>query len=81
MGLNAVLSWKGVVRAFQTNQVQVVDRNSHKLNAKEVNVKVIFYLVPPTARMNTLKRSKTITLAQVILVSLFQALRKNDVDQ
>ena len=63
MGLNAVLSWKGVVRAFQTNQVQVVDITSHKLNTKEVNVKVIFYLVPSTAKMITLKRSKTITLS------------------
>ena len=45
MGLNAVLNWKGVVRAFQTSQPQVVDRISDK-DTKEVNVKVIFYFLP-----------------------------------
>ena len=45
MGLNAVLSWKGVVRAFQTSQLQVVDRISAK-DTKEVNVKVTFYFLP-----------------------------------
>ena len=45
MGLNAVLSWKGVVRAFQTSQLQVVDRISAK-DTKEANVKVTFYFLP-----------------------------------
>lgn len=48
MGLDAVLNWKGVVRAFQTSQLQVVDRISDK-DTKEVNVKVIFYFFSPTA--------------------------------
>lgn len=45
MGLNAVLNWKEVVRAFQTSQLQVADRISDK-DTKEVNVKVIFYVLP-----------------------------------
>ena len=44
MGLNAVLNWKGVVRAFQTSQLQVVDRISDT-DTKEVNVKVIFHFL------------------------------------
>lgn len=46
MGLNAVLNWKGVVRAFQTSQLQVVDRISDKDTKEVINVKVIFYFLP-----------------------------------